>query len=769
MDINNLNKYGINENIINEYINKVKNGDRIIAVTGEFSAGKSTFINALLNKNKLLPSSNLECTPVLIDLIKSQNNDIEIRHNDGRTIYVDATNENIEKYAKNVQEYDKSIVGITIPVDSEYLLPNYHLIDTPGTNTTHEGHEIITKGIIRKSDLVIYVFNKSLTEYDIIKIKDVLKYTSDILFVLTNMDEKIDGVYKNKDNDYISRFVSEAEDVLKNKLDLDGYVLPVGSYAAYDDGILIDEIRSNINFIAECNNTNKIKENAKKQLSIIFEKRLEELKEELDLIKSISELDGEKINSNISKLNNKLNTIEMKEIDIRKNLEKILKENKGKIENSIVTIYKREEEKIINTLMVNEEIDEELLEVSFKTASERINKKVKEYLDKSILELINNVYLENNMKIEDINRELDIKLKANLHSPTIEELDLTCDEDLSKIREKRISDSLEIADIMDEIATDKESIETLEKMEKEKNEEYNQINKQIIAKGSYVVKYDEIVEAGAENSGKMIGRVIGEVADIALIFISPANAALKVVDTAKDTTKFVQYVAKSAKVAKDTAKVVNKIQDSQEGKILKMLDLASIGGLGERLGGALGNSIKPSKVVYVENEANKQIWISEMNELEGYKKDIVSRKSKLIIDIENANMSIVEAGRRKREIEKELAISEERERLLLARKEREYKENSRKEIESYYEGEISRICIEEMEETLIKVNSILGFATEKILIKSGAEFNNRLEVLKASIEENTKNRDGINDKLNEKNILIEELRNYKTWIDTWIA
>ncbi|MBN7575332.1 hypothetical protein C1H57_09125 [Clostridium sp. 2-1] len=776
MEINDFSKYGISEELIREYINKINNGDKIIAVTGEFSSGKSTFINALINKNNFLPSSNLECTPVFIDLIKSNTKYIEVKYNDGKVKHIDATNENVEKYAKNVEDYDKSILSITIPVESEYLLDNYHLIDTPGTNTTYEEHELITKEVIRKSDLVLYVFNKALTDYDIQKIQEIQKYTSDIFFILTHIDDEIDGKYINKETDYINKFVLEAEADLENKLNIKASAQPIGSKAAYEDSALIDAIRENINFAVKCNNEKKIKENAKRQLGVIFEKRLEELLEELDLIRSLSEVDGEKLSAKIEKLNNKINTMNMDEEDITKNFNKIVEENKVKIENNIKNIYQEEEAEIVEVLVSSEEIDEELLSLTFNKASEKINNKVKAYLDKTINELINYIYLENNVQLEGINTELDLKLEAKLHLPTIEELDLTCDDDLRQLREDRLRAGIEIEAIKDEVAATSDKIAMIKDNISKNDEEYNQIKEQILTKGGYIPEYDEIAEDGGEETGRIIGRTIGEIADIALIFFTPAAAApaaLKAADMAKDSVKLAQYATKSIKVAQEGMKKAGKVIESAKGKkggkLLEILDSISIGGIGEKVGGALGKSIKPSKVAYVENETKKQIWIDEMERLEESKREVKGRQARLEVEIENGNISITEAARRKREIEKEIAISEEREKLLLVRKEKEYYENKSKALEEHYKNEAGRIFTEEAENTIIKVKDIFKFTTQQILIKSGNEFNKRLQVMKESIDQSTGERQEITNKLEAKTALVEELKNYKQWIDELIV
>ena len=83
MKIEELSKFGIDDKLVKEYLDKVKNGEKIIAVTGSFSSGKSTFINAFIGKENFLASSNIECTPVLVDLLNENSDKIIIKYNDG--------------------------------------------------------------------------------------------------------------------------------------------------------------------------------------------------------------------------------------------------------------------------------------------------------------------------------------------------------------------------------------------------------------------------------------------------------------------------------------------------------------------------------------------------------------------------------------------------------------------------------------------------------------------------------------------------------------
>lgn len=65
-------------------------GHFTLAVVGEMSAGKSTFINALLGQRGLLPSAYGQTTCVLTEIIDSEEDFIEVTYADGKTKNIDS-------------------------------------------------------------------------------------------------------------------------------------------------------------------------------------------------------------------------------------------------------------------------------------------------------------------------------------------------------------------------------------------------------------------------------------------------------------------------------------------------------------------------------------------------------------------------------------------------------------------------------------------------------------------------------------------------------
>lgn len=99
----------------------------LLVVVGEFNAGKSAFINALLGQSLLEEGA----TPTTVRVHR-------IHH--GETI------------SRTVQEADLEIIAA--PVD---WLREINIVDTPGTNAVIQRHQEITEDFVPRSDLVLFV------------------------------------------------------------------------------------------------------------------------------------------------------------------------------------------------------------------------------------------------------------------------------------------------------------------------------------------------------------------------------------------------------------------------------------------------------------------------------------------------------------------------------------------------------------------------------------------------------------------------------------
>lgn len=176
--------------------NDLLNGEFSIVVVGEFSAGKSTLLNALMGE-RILPSFSNETTATVNFLRhseKSKNGEAgRVFYNNGDEEPIqDATLAIIEKYVSTKgEDVAKRVDHLDLYLDSDFLKDGVTLVDSPGLNGVADGHREITETQILKSHASIFLFNSdhpgSKTDFEFLH--DLQNRVKTIIFVLNKIDE----------------------------------------------------------------------------------------------------------------------------------------------------------------------------------------------------------------------------------------------------------------------------------------------------------------------------------------------------------------------------------------------------------------------------------------------------------------------------------------------------------------------------------------------------------------------------------------------------
>lgn len=199
-ELRNLKEKNIIQNSIlsdelDNVINRLNDKSFRLAVVGEFSSGKSTFLNAVLKKD-LLKHGTVETTATLtqIDNISSDEDDqsFDVLYVDGRkeeNIPIERLEDYTSTSSKIVSVADEvqKVILKTHIFDVDYPIS---LIDTPGLNGIADNHREKTIDEIKNAHACIYLMqvrgiNKSDAEF----IRYLCDYQKNILFVQNFIDE----------------------------------------------------------------------------------------------------------------------------------------------------------------------------------------------------------------------------------------------------------------------------------------------------------------------------------------------------------------------------------------------------------------------------------------------------------------------------------------------------------------------------------------------------------------------------------------------------
>ncbi len=149
----------------------------LLVVVGEFNAGKSAFINALIGQQALKEGVTPTTTQV-----------------------------NILRYGKD-QEYQLIDDNTLVIMNEAELLSEISIVDTPGTNAIIRKHEQITSKFIPRSDLVLFITSadRPFTESERLFLEKIRNWGKKVVFVIN----KIDILQNETDLNQIEAFIVE--------------------------------------------------------------------------------------------------------------------------------------------------------------------------------------------------------------------------------------------------------------------------------------------------------------------------------------------------------------------------------------------------------------------------------------------------------------------------------------------------------------------------------------------------------------------------------
>lgn len=213
------------------FYNNVEKNVFSIVVVGEFSAGKSTFLNAMMHK-KASPTFSTETTATvnfLRHVTCAPNGEAGIvyyREPKGSTEVLKSLDPaTIERVVSTRGDKENDRVATRVDhvdlfFDSDFLTDGVTLVDSPGLNGTADHHREITEEQICRSSACIFLFNAeqpgSKSNFDFLR--ELKSRNSNIFFVLNKINtiktaegETVEGIVNHIARIYHEQFPEETQ------------------------------------------------------------------------------------------------------------------------------------------------------------------------------------------------------------------------------------------------------------------------------------------------------------------------------------------------------------------------------------------------------------------------------------------------------------------------------------------------------------------------------------------------------------------------------
>ena len=189
-----------------------------IAVVGEFSSGKSTFINALLGRD-VLNHALTETTATITQIINTQNDDPRcgtgcVKLRDGSELHLHSIDDLRDYTTTTSKKYAvvEDIESVTLYMPLMDAVRPIVVVDTPGLNGTADGHRAKTIELIRKSHACLYLLQRrGLTESDVDFLRTLKSIQKNYIFIQNFIDDL-------RENDDVESFISAQERILKERV-----------------------------------------------------------------------------------------------------------------------------------------------------------------------------------------------------------------------------------------------------------------------------------------------------------------------------------------------------------------------------------------------------------------------------------------------------------------------------------------------------------------------------------------------------------------------
>ena len=184
-----------------QLIDKIENNELMLAFCGHFSAGKSSFINELLQE-QILPASPIPTSANVVTIKKGEEK-ARVYFFDGEPLEIlpPIQFDHVKKFAK---EGDK-VESVLYQYPFQNLPDKLCVLDTPGIDSTDDAHRVSTESALHLADIIFYVmdYNHVQSEVNLQFIKELQQQGKKVYLIINQIDKHQESeipffTYKNR-------------------------------------------------------------------------------------------------------------------------------------------------------------------------------------------------------------------------------------------------------------------------------------------------------------------------------------------------------------------------------------------------------------------------------------------------------------------------------------------------------------------------------------------------------------------------------------------
>lgn len=539
----------------------------LVSFMGQFSAGKSKLINNILQK-EVLPVHITETTAVITLIRYGETEYAEITYKSGQeeTITIE---ESQQLWQSGNSDKLTEIEAITIYLPNDLLKNGLVIVDTPGINTIINAHIQLTTELLNRSEKVIYVMGKPMTDDDMKFIRKIEGCGISMLFVRTHMDAV--------------NFAEETlEEVLtKEKASFEGFTTDTVFFISNEQENQfyreITSLRGYLQIKLADNVQNALENSCRQRIALIAAKFYQELTQQKISYQQLADGKMQEYNASKKKITDTMVQLDRQMEKRTANSSKRCQESENDAEESIQPLLQKAESAIfqlLKSIPVGNDL-EQFEEVTGDCISEYCHKIQNIYLN-----CMENIVGEAKEEFKNIlNQNFPDSELSSYVPETIEETQeqLCALEEVMEKQEQYAAEQNEADARINALKETGLAMQNDVKIAAEKRTEMEQILQEYPA---YEARYRVVQEASHKNEARM--RVIGNVLDFATILI-PGKAyttiGAKAVGGAAKVAAKVGVSASKVKKIQNTANTLQKSAKALQSarNVDSVLDIAKTG------------------------------------------------------------------------------------------------------------------------------------------------------------------------------------------------